>query len=615
MKIQHEPSFLTLVMRVAALLLTAQSAVAGGSKFALQPDLSSNQPVGTTITWSVVGPATSYDYRLHVGRVGESIKQHYGYTVRRHFQWTPMEEGLYRIVATVRDLSTLQTTQFERRFLVRPVAITVPVVSPTRNPQVALYSAPPCPAPGLMQVTLAPVEGGRRITTHPMLCNSKRSMNVYLGGMLADTVYRIRHIVRNGASPAEFGPPRDFATGIPTIELATVSVAVPAGKKSSEIETVILAGTTFGGAPPFAADIDGNIVWYYENPVELNIDFLMTRLLPGGTILLIGRTADADRFRLRQIDLAGNTVRETTVRAISEQYIALGGTDVIPAFHHEARLMPNGEMLVLGTIERLLTDVQGPGEVDIVGDVILSLDRNWNLTWSWNAFDHLDVTRAALQGETCTSNGAGCPVLLLAEEANDWIHANAIGYDPADGSLILSMRHQDWVAKIDYQNGLGDGTVLWRLGPDGDFAAISDEPHPWFTHQHDPNIVLNGHTLITFDNGNGNPACLANSDDCVSRGQAWILDEDAMTAELTLSADLQNYAQAVGSGQLLRNGNYSFNSGIIDGTATAKTDEITPEGAIIHSLAMDTRVYRSFRVKDLYTPPDYAEISVEDTLP
>jgi hypothetical protein len=49
---------------------------------------------------------------------------------------------------------------------------------------------------------------------------------------------------------------------------------------------------------------------------------------------------------------------------------------------------------------------------------------------------------------------------------------------PADGDLVLSIRHQDWVIKIDYRNGAGDGPVVWRLGADGDFAVNSTDPNP-----------------------------------------------------------------------------------------------------------------------------------------
>jgi hypothetical protein len=482
----------------------------------------------------------------------------------------------------------------------------VPQVSATRNALVALYSAPACDAPNQMRVTFIPSGGGQRFTTTPKPCDSNKTMNFLLGGMTAETTYNIRHLLLNDqGSLVSTGPLRQFTSGIPPVALPAVSVNVPPTPDASNNEPVLLAGPTFGSTGPFAADTNGNIIWYYENPVETQIDFLLTRLLQGGTILMVARTADADRFRLRQIDLAGHTLRETNVRWLTEQYISMGGTDVIPALHHEARLLPNGQFILLATVERLLEDVQGPGIVDVIGDIILSVDQDWNLTWAWNAFDHMDVTRLALQGETCVSNGPGCPIILLADEANDWMHANAIGYSPSDGNLILSIRHQDWVSKIDYQNGTGTGTVLWNLGNEGDFLFLSDDVDSWwFSHQHDSNYLGNDRVIV-YDNGNGNPACLADSLNCKSYGQVYNLDENLMTAELVTNAYLQNYSRAVGAAQQLSNGNYVFNSGIVDGGATAKSDEVTPDGTIVFSLGMDSRIYRSFRLKDLYTPPSY----------
>jgi len=40
----------------------------------------------------------------------------------------------------------------------------------------------------------------------------------------------------------------------------------------------------------------------------------------------------------------------------------------------------------------------------------------------------------------------------------------------AKGDLIWSSRHQDFVMRVDYQDGTGTGNILWRMGNQGDFA-------------------------------------------------------------------------------------------------------------------------------------------------
>jgi len=69
------------------------------------------------------------------------------------------------------------------------------------------------------------------------------------------------------------------------------------------------------------------------------------------------------------------------------------------------------------------------------------------------------------------------------------------------------MRNQNWVVKINYNDGAGDGGILWRLGPDGDLSLPGQEaPIEWNYGQHYPTIQsLNRSgvfSLMFFNNGN-----------------------------------------------------------------------------------------------------------------
>ncbi len=214
---------------------------------------------------------------------------------------------------------------------------------------------------------------------------------------------------------------------------------------------------------------------------------------------------------------------ETNAARVSEQLVALGRRP-INAFHHEARPLPGGGILVLADNEEILTNVQGPGPVDVIGDEILVLDENLQLVWAWDAFEHLDTSRMAVLGETCPS-GAGCAPYYLAPTANDWLHGNSVQLTP-DGQILYSSRHQDWLVEIRYDNGLGDGSVLWRLGKDGDFQYTSSDPYPWFSHQHDASFQMtpDGLRLLVFDDGNtrvlANPGKTAAARCCSCRNKA-----------------------------------------------------------------------------------------------
>ena len=66
------------------------------------------------------------------------------------------------------------------------------------------------------------------------------------------------------------------------------------------------------------------------------------------------------------------TLLETNAARVNEQLLAMGKRQ-ITAFHHEARPL-EWRLAVLGDVEQILTDVQGPGPVDVVGDMIVVLD-------------------------------------------------------------------------------------------------------------------------------------------------------------------------------------------------------------------------------------------------
>jgi arylsulfate sulfotransferase len=212
-----------------------------------------------------------------------------------------------------------------------------------------------------------------------------------------------------------------------------------------------------------------------------------------------------------------------------------------------------------------------------------------------------------LFGESCTyPGGLACAPFYLSKQANDWLHGNSLQLTP-DGSILYSARHLDWVIKIDYHNGAGDGTVLWRLGKDGDFQIASSDPSPWFSHQHDANFEADGTTLLVFDDGN---ARFATDKNAHSRGQALSIDEKNRTATLLLNADLGSYSQALGSAQKLPNGDYHFDDGfifVVDSSGKANTIaqsvEVDQNGKLVYGIQFAGPEYRSIRMRDLYTAP------------
>ena len=98
-----------------------------------------------------------------------------------------------------------------------------------------------------------------------------------------------------------------------------------------------------------ATDLMGNINWYYD-AVGNNFPSFATRLNPGGTVYLLGGPLEpaAGGLSLREIDLAGDSLRETNVSAVNAELAAMGQGQIFQ-FDHEATLLPNGDTAVIGS--------------------------------------------------------------------------------------------------------------------------------------------------------------------------------------------------------------------------------------------------------------------------
>ncbi len=305
----------------------------------------------------------------------------------------------------------------------------------------------------------------------------------------------------------------------------------------------------------------------------------------------------------RVIDLAGNPLQETNVGAINDQ-LAQRGLRPIYGFNHDALPLPNGDLAVIAYTGDYTANPP------VLGDDLLVLDQNMQVAWVWDSFRQMPYRPPTVPTDTCGGHeavGYACPLPGGPPSTVDWLHMNTINFTSGDNNLVLSLRDQDWVIKVNYNNGLGDGHVIWRLGPDGDFTlypvASPNNAFPWFSHQHDVNY-LDSTTLAVFDNGN--TRCLgAAHGTCDSRGQEYLLDEKAMSATLTLNVDLGGFSSAVGSAQRLANGNFYFDSGrqmTLSGQIYGQTTEVVPSGTPVYINQFPQQLYRAWRLPSLYSP-------------
>jgi arylsulfate sulfotransferase len=588
----------------------------------LTPSIAATVPVGTVVTWSAFssGPTASTWYRFRGARAGSDLHVIRDYSPLSSLDWTASQyEGVYNIEVTARDNSTGETAVDTASYQINPVVSgDAPVISPTANPLVFLYSAPPCPARASMRVEFRSSDGLIQTTPYrscqppcppsnavgagafpspvPMYsCGPPLSMNFYIAGLRQNSVYSVQHVIwshdRDRGEAFQYGPTLTLTTSEVPLHLSKFVVQQSPPSPGG----ILLHSNLYG--PSFATDLTGNLVWVYNPPITF-----LTQVEFGGRFLgvisptFVSSVAyDGTQEIFREFDVAGNTLRETNAMRLNEQLAPFGKR--IGALHHDARTLADGTVMVLGSTEQMLTGVQGSGTVDVVGDIILILDRDLQLKWYWDAFDHLDTHRAATLGETCP--GAGCPPLYLAKKANDWLHGDAVQF-LADGNLLYSSRHQDWVIKIDYGNGAGAGDVIWRMGLGGDFQMNSSDPSPWFSHQHDPEFAAGDASLLTvFDDGNIRQA--ANSQ-AHSRGQALKVDEQARTVTLIVNVDLGGFSFALGTAQQVSGGYYYGGGWFIpqNDSLSLQTDD---SGNPVYRLSDSEPEFRSYLLNDLYTPP------------
>ncbi len=588
------------------------------STISLVPSEAAPQLVGERITWTATvtdGPAAPV-YQFSDGPAHGPLHVVRDFSSNNTFTWTPMQEGNYKIMVTIKDgfAGTNAESADVSDVVNSRVTGTDAVITPTLNPLVALYSVPPTqPGPGPhgfvhVEFSVAADQPSWR-STNDLPTMPGKSTNFFVAGMLPNTTYEMRDVFSDGAT----SPTSLFTTGsLPTtLRFPSFTVQQPPGPGSDLDQDMIFHQLPNGPSNvpnPLATDLQGRVVWYYDAQQSgLGITNMNTvTLLPGGTVIGLGSDRDSvrnNRDVLREIDLAGNPVRETNLASLNAQLTALGH-EISYGFHHDAQRLPNGDTVLLCLTERKI-DIDGT-PTNYIGDMIVVLDEDLQVAWVWDAFDHLDVNRGPVLGEIIHQGEGGPDSVVPDYPAVSWLHDNAVSLSPVDGNLILSVRHQDWVIKIDYENGEGDGHIIWKLGQDGDFTVNSTDPNPWFSHQHNAHYI-DDHTLILLDNGNTRRASDPNAH---SRGQVWTLDEQTMTATLVVNADLGSYAGALGAAERLSNGDYSFTLGT-DGFAVplrppAHTVEVSPDGTKVYDLMANALEYRSFRMRTLYGGVDDA---------
>jgi arylsulfate sulfotransferase len=478
-------------------------------------------------------------------------------------------------------------------------------VSSTSNPLVAEYSVNPVKR-GTVTVDFGPTEE-YGFSTAPVTTAIGPTV-VEVAGMKQNSTYHMRARAEYDDGTSETDVDHTFATGtIPTGLIPSYTVTTTSGMTPQPgVEFVnSLQGSTPSTA--FATDIEGNVVWYYAFPDrQPSIILYPVKLLSNGDFLgmvalnssdpLSGAIPANSLNEIREFDLEGNVKRRLTMSDLNAELALAGFNITLQLFSHDLAMLPNGHLLVIANTLKSFTNLTGlPGTTTVLGDVVVDLDENWNPVWVWNEFDHLDVNRHPMNFP-------------------DWTHSNAIAYSQDDGNFLISIRHQNWIVKVDYRDGGGTGDILWKLGQGGDFKLEgATDPTDWFYAQHDVNFVSPNTTgsfqLAIMDNGDdrlfpsGVTCAGSGAFACYTTIPIMQVDENAKTASFLFHQILPPslYSNFAGSTRVLSNTNVEYNLAGL--TNQANTYEVTPTATpqIVWQMIINgTNTYRSFRMPSLY---------------
>jgi arylsulfate sulfotransferase len=463
----------------------------------------------------------------------------------------------------------------------------------TNNPQVASYAVM-APKGATVQVSFGTTTAYGLSTWAQPAPDAGGTATVLVAGMRAGTTYHVQGKVTlpGGQMMTDvdniFSTPVMSATAIPNLKI----VQAAGSNTSPGIELIDSTNEKTTTLQTLATDLAGNIIWYYQ--MGSGYIAFPIKLLPNGHMLVV---LNGPSEEIREVDLAGNIFFQLTTADVDEALAAAGLPFVVANFHHDIQKLPNGHYLILMNFEQTITNT--PGFSQVIADAILDWDPvKKGIAWSWSTLDHIPLTHAPVS-------------------TNDWTHANALIYSPDDGNIVLSMRNQNWVIKINYQDGAGDGKILWHLGPGGDFKLSAGlDPIEWNYGQHYPTFVSPNTAgiiqLMVFNNGNERMVD-ANDDQCGTTGQIacyssvpqFQLNETTGDASVVSEIKLNPaFSTCCGDAQVLPNGNIEYDVAMdVNTPGVSHMEEVVPGPTPQLVWQMDAAsgiVYRGFRIPSLY---------------
>lgn len=247
-----------------------------------------------------------------------------------------------------------------------------------------------------------------------------------------------------------------------------------------------------------ALDPEGEVIWYYQSDSRTSG---IARLANGNILMHRANSSTLE------IDLLGNAVRQIYAEdrphppPDDPNALALQGMQTL---HHQPHELPNGDLLAFAANAYLIedyptsdTDPNAPrADQMVMADTVMILNPDGEVTWSWDTMDYLDPFRIGY--DTFWSYWW----VRGFDQHMDWSHGNGLSYDESDDSVLVSLRNQSAIIKIDRATK----NIKWILGRHDNWPErLQDKLLTptgellWPGYQHNPRMTHAG-TVILFDN-------------------------------------------------------------------------------------------------------------------
>ena len=282
-----------------------------------------------------------------------------------------------------------------------------------------------------------------------------------------------------------------------------------------------------------ALDPKGEVIWWYESDSRTaGID-----RLSNGNIMM-----HRANFSTLEIDMLGYVVGEYYAQkrpqGPSNNPDAIAIKD-FQTLHHQPHQMPNGDYLAFAANAFEVkdyyssdTDPNAPREdAQVMADIVVQFNAKGEQVWTWNTIDYLYPFRIGRDTFWSYWWTRGFP------NARDWTHANGLSYDKSDDSVLISLRNQSAVLKVDRKTK----EIKWILGNHQNWPERLQNKLltpvgklRWQAYQHNPRVTPQG-TVIMFDNrAHGGAMAFEESlppDQGWSRAVEYEVDEKNMTVK------------------------------------------------------------------------------------